>query len=303
MVQLIHRKEIDTERWNDVIAHSAGETLYAYAWYLDAAAENWSALIMDDYRFIMPLIWRKKFGIKYAYHPNFVQQLGVFSKEFIDPVIVKMFLRQLPSKFKYGNLRFNTSNLIGEEHHFMVADRLNFELALNRDYDSVYNDFSTNAKRNLKKALDFHPEIIDNITMDDLISLKKENDISGREDSYFDWMHKLFSAVKDHGKIHIIGAKQEGRLVAAALFAFSRKRAIYLLSVSNSEGKDTRAMFGILERFIKLYAGTDIILDFEGSNIPSIARFFNGFGAKPKVYQAVDFARFPVSMRKLKGDG
>jgi len=303
VIQLIHRKDIDTERWDDVISNSAGETLYAYAWYLDEAAEKWSALVMEDYRFVMPLIWRKKFGIKYAYHPNFVQQLGLFSKEFIDPVIIKMFLRQLPEKFKYGNLRFNTNNIIGEEHHFMVNDRVNYELLLDRDYDTIYNDFSTNSKRNLKKALDLAPELIEDVTIDDIIFLKREIDDTKRGDDYFGWMKKLFSSVKEHGKVQVIGVKQEGKLVAAALFAFSRKRAIYLLSVSNSEGKESRAMFAILNRFIELHAGSKIILDFEGSNIPSIARFFNGFGAKPRVYQAVDFARFPISMRKMKGDG
>jgi hypothetical protein len=41
-----------------------------------------------------------------------------------------------------------------------------------------------------------------------------------------------------------------------------------------------------------------MILDFDGSNIPSVARFFSGFGASPEVYQAIGFRRFPFTLLK-----
>ncbi len=60
MIRYLDRREIDAEKWDDVIVHSPTETLYAYSWYLDASAGNWSALVMDDYRFILPLVWKRK---------------------------------------------------------------------------------------------------------------------------------------------------------------------------------------------------------------------------------------------------
>ena len=65
MLKLLQRKEIDILKWDDLIAHSPAETIYPYSWYLDSVAENWSALVVDDYRFVMPVVWKKKAGMKY----------------------------------------------------------------------------------------------------------------------------------------------------------------------------------------------------------------------------------------------
>ncbi|MBN2698607.1 MAG: hypothetical protein JXR52_07250 [Bacteroidales bacterium] len=303
MIQFFQRKEIDTNRWNDVIASSPAETIYPYSWYLDAAAENWSAFVGEDYRFVMPVIWRKRFGIRYAFHPPFVQQLGVFGREVTDPFLLQQFLREVGSAFRFGNIQLNSQNMIGEEPGWEVSDRRNYELLLDRDYDTLYGHYSTNAKRNLKKALDHHPEISEDITLDELIQLKIEAKISNRDNSYINWINNLFTAILDRGRGKVIGVRQEGRLIAGVFFAFSLKRSVYLLSASCDEGMETRAMFAIVDRFIRQNAGSGIILDFEGSNIPSIARFFSGFGAEPTTYQAVSFGRFPFPLRKLKKHG
>jgi len=49
-----------------------------------------------------------------------------------------------------------------------------------------------------------------------------------------------------------------------------------------------------VDQLIRDHAGSEKILDFEGSNIPSIARFFSGFGARPETYQEVRFSRLPL---------
>jgi hypothetical protein len=64
---------------------------------------------------------------------------------------------------------------------------------------------------------------------------------------------------------------------------------VFLLSASNDRGKELRGMFLVLDTFIQMHAGDINMLDFEGSNISSIARFFQGFGAKARIYQRVSF--------------
>jgi len=89
---------------------------------------------------------------------------------------------------------------------------------------------------------------------------------------------------------------------AAAIFAFSNDRAIFLLSASSERGKEWRAMFLVVDRFIELHAGKLAKLDFEGSNIVSIARFFRGFGAKPEIYQRLHFqGAANAIIKKIKG--
>src|SRR5210317_1567418 len=92
-VNLLKRKEIDVQKWDDLIAHSTAETIYPYSWYLDTVSENWSALVVDDYRFVMPVVWKKKAGMKYIYQPFYTQQLGVFSREYVDPALIRQMLK------------------------------------------------------------------------------------------------------------------------------------------------------------------------------------------------------------------
>ena len=61
-------------------------------------------------------------------------------------------------------------------------------------------------------------------------------------------------------------------------------RITYLLAVSNTEGKDSSAMFMLIDTIILKEAGKEKVLDFEGSRIEGVARLYRGFGAKYHPY-------------------
>lgn len=300
MVNLLKRKEIDVQKWDDLIAHSTFETIYPYSWYLDAVAENWSALVVDDYRMVMPVVWKKKAGMKYIYQPFYCQQLGVFSREYVDPELIRKMLRILYKKFRFAGINFNIKNLIGEEAPFTVDDKSNYVMRLDRDYEGHSRSFSSNARRNIKKSIEFSETIERNLPVEELVRLKRENDVIPRSGEDYRRLVKLFETIQARkaGKIYAIRTGND--ITAAAFFAFSRTRAIYLLSASSQKGKEQRGMFRIVDTFIQDHAGSGLILDFEGSNIPSVARFFSGFGAQPEIYQGVSFSRIPATLTKLR---
>ncbi len=300
MLKLLKRKEIDVQKWDDLIAHSTVETIYPYSWYLDAVSEKWSALVEDDYRFVMPVVWKKKAGMKYIYQPFYTQQLGVFSREYVDPELIRKMLSTLYKKFRFAGMNLNVKNLFGEEKPFTVDDKSNYVLTLNRDYESHSNAYSSNAKRNIRKSLEFADSIEPGLPVEELVRLKRENDVIRRSGEDYRWAVNLFEAIQARkaGKIYAIRTGNE--IIAAAFFAFSRTRAIYMLSASSQKGKEQRGMFRIVDAFIRDHAGSGLILDFEGSNIPSVARFFSGFGAQPEIYQGISFNRLPSTLTKLK---
>jgi hypothetical protein len=59
---------------------------------------------------------------------------------------------------------------------------------------------------------------------------------------------------------------------------------IYWVPVSNKEGKETFAMFKIMDNIIQNYANSKFKLDFYGSNVKNIARFYEGFGSELVYY-------------------
>lgn len=299
-IRFIQREAIDTERWDELIAQSPSETIYPYSWYLDTVAAKWSALVVDDYRFIMPVVWKKKAGLKYVYQPFYTQQLGVFSKEYVDPVIIKEMLSIIYKKFRFAGINFNAKNLVGEEDPYTVDDKSNYTLTLNREYDQHFSSFSSNAKRNIKKAFSYDEGVERDIPVEELVALKRANDVIQRSHQDYRWLNNLLETIRSRGAGSVLGIRSGTELTAAAFFAFSRTRAIYLVSASGKLGKEHRDMFKILDAFIREHAKSGIILDFEGSNIPSVARFFAGFGAQAEIYQGVSFSRLPASLNKLR---
>src|SRR3954465_4726 len=75
---IIPSQEIDAGKWNNCIINSEANKIYAKYNYLQHLADNWSGLVINDYTAVMPIVWRKKWGIRYTYDAPFIQQLGLF---------------------------------------------------------------------------------------------------------------------------------------------------------------------------------------------------------------------------------
>ncbi len=299
-LKYLHRDQLDEGRWDEVIAQSQAETLYPYTWYLDAVAERWSAIVIDDYRFVMPVVWKQKYGMKYIYQPYYTQQLGIFSKEYVDPAVISETLPVLYKKFRFGNFNFNAKNLVAEDKRWSLYDKTNYVLDLSPGYDKLSASFSTNAKRNIKRAMTNSGELEKGVSCEEVIAFKRVNDTIKRTEGEYKWLQNLLETMTNRGAGTAYGIRADGHLIATAFFGFSRTRGIYLVSASNLEGKEQRSMFKIVDAFIREHAGKEFNLDFEGSNIPSVARFFAGFGARPEIYQGVNFDRLPVFLNKLR---
>ena len=67
----------------------------------------------------------------------------------------------------------------------------------------------------------------------------------------------------------------------------SGNRLIYLLPFSTRKGKEYSAMFFLVNELIKGNAGKELFLDFEGSKIEGVYRFYKGFGAGLRSYYTI----------------
>ncbi len=301
MVKLLQRKDIDDERWNSVIAASRHETIYPYTWYMDISADQWFGLIMEDYECVMPVAFKKKYSVKYIYQPFHTQQLGVYSEKPVDNEIVRMFLNKINSDFLMGNYAFNVGNILREEPGYEVTDRPNYSLSLKNEYEQLYRNYNENTRRNIRKSCKSELEISDKIDVAEFAEFKELNNEKRESKAFYQNMNHLLLELDELEKIKVFGVYLGKELCAATVFAYSDKRLIYLLSCSNSKGKEHRAMFHLVDTIIRMYAGENLLLDFEGSSISSIARFFAGFGAKPDIYQRIAFNRLPFKdLRKKK---
>ena len=114
-------------------------------------APGWEGLVSDDYESVMPLVGNRKYGINYLYQPAFTQQLGVFSKLVLSEHLVNDFIEAIPRKFKFAEINLNTFNKFSGE---VIESQswLTHELDLIKPYESLAKSYSTNLRRNIKKA-------------------------------------------------------------------------------------------------------------------------------------------------------
>ena len=101
-IQYLPHHEIDKKRWDNVISSASNGLIYAYSVYLDHMSDHWDALVLNDFEAVMPLTWKKKFGIYYLYQPPFAACLGVFGQRltaemidhFVQSIRIEISLRQ-----------------------------------------------------------------------------------------------------------------------------------------------------------------------------------------------------------------
>ena len=303
IIKHLTHTQIDKSKWDLCISKAFNGIVYAYSWYLDIVSEDWEALVEGDYVRVMPLPVKRKFKIDYLVQPLFTQQLGVFSIDKLDSSIVMKFIESIPEKYKYIALNLNTNNKI-DESKLSFTSKSNFELDLIKPYELLKKSYSKNTLRNIKKAENNKITLSESLTINELISLFKENvgdPLAKFEDEQYNILRRLLSYSLLHGKGKITAAFTGHNNLCAAVFILQTPhRIINLITASNDEGKSSSAMFLILDNLIKNNSEKNRILDFEGSNIESIARFYKGFGSTLCKYPAIKINKLPFFIRLLK---
>lgn len=297
-IKFVEYSSIDEEKWDQCIHSSFNSVVYAYSWYLDAVCE-WDALIEGDYERIMPLPRKKKLGIELIYQPFFTQQLGVFSSKILSGVHIDAFIQAIPSKFKHIHLNFNTLNKFSKDNHLIAHQ--NHELDLINEYEKLIINYSKNLKRNLEVAKKHKLSIVSNIKPDELIALfRKEKGRSIKhlkEGNYLKLKRLIYTAIHK-GIAEVYGVYNEvNELCAGAVFFRHNKKSIFLFSANTASGKSTRAMAFLIDDYIQKNSRTHLTLDFEGSDIESLARFYQGFGSKKTVYNSLIINRMNIMQR------
>ncbi|HZL11003.1 MAG TPA: hypothetical protein VFC65_13500 [Prolixibacteraceae bacterium] len=302
-IYFVKNKDIDFQKWDQCIASSPFGIVYAFSWYLERICPHWDALVWGDYLYIMPLVNNNKLGIRYVYQPFFTQQLGVFSNFPPGPDIVNQFLHTIPEQFKLTDMRLNLGNM-PTTSHFSIQKNATYHLNIRPNAASIRSSYNSNTRRNIQKAIQNKISIsgvYDILHFLDFFQKNlKEKSPEIKQKDYLALQKVISYALYNHlGELY--AAWDSGNdLVAAAFFLNTNQKSIYLAASSNTKGIEQSAMFLLIDTFIQNNAGKNMILDFEGSNIPGIARFYNGFGASPHVYYSVHQNKLPKFLHFFK---
>ena len=302
MISYKKHNEIDKQKWDECILNSVNGKPYAFSWFLDIVSPQWEALELNGYEAVFPLTWKRKWFVNYLFQPYFAQQLGVFSRNHLTEDIAVKFLNAIPSRFSYIHIHLNSMNKISRENYTLIP-RLNHELDLIPAYETIFNNYNQNTRRNLRKALDQNLTIRRKVEPDELITLFKENygknEVSLKFEHYKTLSTLMNYCLKNTFSLFLGAYLPDETLCAGVFFLRDHDRVIYHFAASDKKARENGAMSLLIDMFIKEHAGQPLILDFEGSSDPNVARFYKGFGAKETSFNEILINRFPDYLKQM----
>ncbi len=303
MIRLLKRTEIDDTLWNTCVENSPDGHAFFYTWYLDSVMPGWSALAEENYRSIFPVTQRKKLGISYLLQPIFSRYTGYLSPDGYDEPKVTMMLQEVSAIAKYTDIALHEKHQPGQTG-FTEEKRVYQRLALSASYDEIRSGYSDNLIRNLKKAGKQQLEIANGILPNEIVNgfRKHQKEVSKQFTvSNYKTLLQLMRKADEHGAAVTKGVlNQNKELLAAACFIKTGNTLLYLKGFSSEVGKSTGAMHFLFDDIIQQNAVKMNWLDFGGSNLKNVARFYHSYGAHDVVYLRIRKNNLPKAFRWLK---
>jgi hypothetical protein len=262
---------------------------------------GWEALVDDDYDSVFPIPGFRKFGIQYIATPIFLQQLGAFSPDKPADKVINEFIDYMPEFYRLVD--FN----IGQKLNFKkykTSERSNYELDLSLPYEKLWDGFTSDCRRNIQIAAKKKIELTENVTPEELINLFIRNKgikIRGIKPRDYERLKALMNYCISHKKGKIIGVRATKKRLIFGVFLVQIPESITILFTANTPAsRDRRINYYVVNEIIKEKASKNIILDFAGSSIPSIATFMESFGCVNNPYYRIYRNKLPWPISMLK---
>lgn len=292
MLKFVERKNIDTDKWDNTVQKSTDFSIYGLSWYLDCVCD-WKGLIYDDYKWVLPLPNSRKYLLNYVYMPFGIQRFSIYGEESVSSEIAELFLNQLIKKYFTINLSLEESISMDRAKIKVVKHKSQY-LKLNKTYVEIYNDFSTSHKRNIKKGEKNNLVIKKQSITSEMKNLirsfydKKKIKRVHHLNEYFD----LIAELTERSLIDIFGVYNlNNELQNVSIYTCLDNNRRALNSINSDEGASNGAMFFGFNEYVKMNSNSNIIIDFEGSNIDSIRRRNVGFGGVDEFYNSISYRK------------
>lgn len=297
-IEILPSAQINIEKWDQLVTQSSNGLIYAKSYYLDFVSDHWDGLIINNYETIMPIPWRTKAGIKYAYTPAFTQQLG-----FIGAPIhshVERIVKRIYSTYRYGSILLNAGNSITAKIT-EATPKPNLLLNLHRPFEEIKLMFRKDHLQNAQKALNNGLIFTEIIPVNKAISFYQS--INGTKTPHIVGTNYQHLESYCHS---VLGFNQncftravmndQGDLLSSALFLKDEKRIYNIMNATSDMGRSEKANHLLFYRVIQEFSEKELILDFEGSSIPGIKQFYEGFGCYEEVYYLWHFNKLPFPL-------
>ncbi len=302
MVSYLSHTQIDKVKWDNCISTAVNGLIYAKSYYLDSIADNWDALVLNDYEAVMPITWRRKFGISYLFQPPFTQQLGIFFNQQPSVEAYALFGSALQTHFKFAEIYINYYNTALLPA--LCTSKINYVLPIDKPYTDIYNGYDPGFTKSLRRIAKFNFKYTSSEKIDEVILLYRK--LYGQRVSHLDEKDYikftgLCNTLLKKEQLHIRKVTdEEGKLLALTLLFVDDKRLYNIISCVTDEGRRLEANYFLYDNLIKEFCEKGLVLDMEGSDIKGVANFYTKMNPKNEPYAFLKYNRLHPLLRLIK---
>ncbi len=311
MWKRLSSSRLNKDLWDNCVQNDPAGLVTSLSWYLDVVAPQWEGWIKEEngqYTAVMPIAQRKIAGLPVITQPLLTQQFGLFTQNPF-PVSDKQWQELFPLLFEFPEAVekycFKLQDYKNLKKVLPLHEKTNWILPLKSPYAILKTRYSLNRTRDLRRAEMAQVELqTGNNHWPPVYRLYRENILKrlkqNQQNTLIAIIPELVNAALDRGlgRVYLI-TLPSGEVVGGAFFIQYKNRLTYLLPATSETGKKVGASTYLIDQVCQQFAGSEFILDFEGSSIRGLARFYQSFGAQPEVYGLLENYKLPVYLKFL----
>ncbi len=295
-IRILPAKKIDRDKWDACVHSDHSATIYSTTRCLDTFCETWVGLLVDDYKAVMAIPVKKKLLFEMVYMPPFIQRLGLagnYNSEMIASA--GSHLQQFSRILQYASPHENLLPQAG------IVRRTNYIIPA-APYKEIANNYTGSCKKNLRQSVTRGCVFADEVSFSEVLDcyIAAYGSKTGYTNLHFQLLRNFYEKLKSSGSAFTAGVKDpSGALVYAGLLLQDKHRIYYLLGAPTTEGRQMRATYFFVDTMIRRAADSGRIFDFEGSDIPDVARFYLSFSPTPEYYFRHYLNSWPAPVKGL----
>jgi hypothetical protein len=278
-IHYVEQKDIDYSLWDRCIHQSLNGEIYVFSWFLDAIAGTWDALVENDYKTVMPLVYTRRLIYRVIYRHPLLKHLGIFSGNPVKSDKIMVFLENIPVKFQKIDIPFNRQNTQAMKGSCSACGNV-YEMDLIVPYNKKVRSYTDKIKRAIDVAHKMKLSVVKHTSLFELEFLLRKSSQKISESMIITPLLRVLSRLISINKSEILGIYgPENRLYSAACFIRSGYNVVMLFAHTLPAGVQSGANYFLLDSFLKEYSGQNVTLSLEHVDATWNDEFYSSFGA------------------------
>lgn len=303
MIRYLTHELIDKNAWDRCILNAGNGMIFGAGFFLDEAYPHWNAVVKGDYEAVMMVPVKQKLHVLYALNPFFVRHVGIFASVTLSETQKLEMLNAIPNTIKLVKLFVEPLEISGK-NGWTTQERVYQLLKLSGSPDVVEKKFSTNTRRNIKKAEKHELHLFrehDPSVVTEIFRKYKGAELEVFSDDDYNRLNRVMKSCMQHDAGDVWSVKDpHGNTLAAGFFCKWKTTVTFLKGAVTDEGKNVGAMHFLFSKVIKHYHPEFDVLDFGGSNVASVARFYKSLGGEDVNYVQIERDTLPGIVKMLR---